>query len=211
MAWPFRSALLRGSMGMHLSITVMGINVGGFAAWLAAPMNDPMLGIPIAVWVAVAAGGGTALYLSYRSVPSEVVGAGLYIVASLLLAKPFTVYVTSLRATGVERTRLLLDAAHGLIGSTVIALALVCIGWLLLRRGKRLARRRRKEQLSHPGPDCEQRSSGPDNLRHVGGGNDRGVRGRNDRSDAGGANRSGGCRNPRGVPGRTPVPKGTRR
>lgn len=209
--WPFRSALIRGSLGMHLSITAMGINVGGFAAWLAAPMKDAILGIPIAVWIAVAAGGGTALYLSYKSVPSEVLGGGLYLVASLLLAKPFTVYVASLRTTGVERTQLLIEAAHGLLAASVIAVALVCIGWVLVRRGRRTVRRSRKEQLFDPGFGREHRPGGPDHSRNVGGGTHRGVGGRDDRSDSGGVNRSGGDQKPRGVPGRTPVAKGFRK
>lgn len=146
-AWPFESALLRGSLGMHLAITLMGVNVGGFAAWLAAPLGGTVLGLPVAVWVAVATGGGATVYLSYKRVPSEVVGGGLYLLASLLLVKPFTVYVTSLRTTGIEQASLLLDAAHSMVAAGILVPTLLLVGWMLTRRAERVARKRRKEQL----------------------------------------------------------------
>lgn len=123
---------------MALTAGVMGLIIGGLAAW--ATLN---LGIASIAFIIAAA--GSAYYLYQKQIPSEAIGSGLWISALVMLVLPIAFYLPAIVGTdGAESA----EAAGTFIGSIaglliwgfvflILAIVVGAIGYFFKRRASK--------------------------------------------------------------------------
>lgn len=126
------------SWKMALTGGVMGLIIGGFAAW--ATLN---LGIAIIVFAVGLLGG--EYYLYRKRIPSEAIGSGLYITALVMILTPIMFYIPTILSSSEETSA---EAAGTFIGSIaglfiwgfvflILAVVTAAIGYFFKRRAKK--------------------------------------------------------------------------
>lgn len=129
-----------GGISWRMAVTggIMGLIVGGFAAW--ATLN---LGVAAIAFAIGFLGGG--YYLYRKRIPSEAIGSGLYITALVMLLTPILFYIptilSSSEGTDAEAAGTFIGSIAGLFiwGFVFIVLAIVtgAIGYFFKRRARR--------------------------------------------------------------------------
>jgi hypothetical protein len=140
----------------YAASALTGLLLGGLALWVLATLDVNLFGYHAALLAFPTVLLGTAGYFSSKRVPSEVFGGGLRVTALLVLAKPVTAGLPSLEravaASGIESYDAILRAlTHLFLGELVagvVATMAVVVGRSLSRRGRRLARRHRRDRLT---------------------------------------------------------------
>lgn len=128
------------SWGIFVTALVMGVIIGGFAAWATANLGVA----PVAFVVGLI--GGT-WFLNKKRLPSEAIGSGLYITALVMILTPILFYLPTIIGEGEAETA---EGAGTFIGSVLglviwgfvfllVAIVTAAIGYFFKRRaGKKL-------------------------------------------------------------------------
>lgn len=143
------SALLSpASARLYVTIALAAFVNGLLASLLANVVNQTFFGLAAEMWAFLVVWAVTTVYFSYKRAPSGVLGAGLYLLAVLVLLLPVTTYgslvVAGLRTSDTLDAKLLLEGMRGLVTWGVVAafvsiVAMRLSRWLT-RRGKRFHR-----------------------------------------------------------------------
>ena len=128
------------SWGVFVTAVVLGLVIGGFAAWATANLG-------VSGWAFLIGFVGGAWYLNKKRLPSEAAGSGLYITALLMILTPILFYVPNIvgmeEVQTAEEAGMAIGSVLGLViwGFVFFLLAIVTggIGYAFKRRaGKKL-------------------------------------------------------------------------
>lgn len=126
------------SWGLAITAVVLGLLIGGVAAWATATLGVSGIAFLVAFVAA-------AYYLYQKPLPSAAVSAGLYVLALELILTPVLFYLPlvlrSSEAEGAEGAGAFIGSLAGLViwGFVFILIAIVvaAIGWFAGKRAKR--------------------------------------------------------------------------
>jgi len=128
------------SWGVFLTAVIMGVIIGGFAAWATANLG-------VAPWAFLVGLIGGTWFLNKKRLPSEAAGSGLYITALVMILTPILFYVPDIvgveEAQTAEEAGMAIGSVLGLViwGFVFFLLAIVTggVGYAFKRRaGKKL-------------------------------------------------------------------------
>lgn len=124
------------SWKMGITATVLGLIIGGFAAWATAN-----LGISTIAFV-IAFSAGT-YYLYKKPIPSAAIGSGLYITSLVAVLTPITFYLPTVlgdQPEGLEGAGTFIGGLLGLVIwgfiFVIIAVVIAAIGYFFNKRAK---------------------------------------------------------------------------
>lgn len=140
---PVESAESSGfSVKMAITAGVLGLLIGGFAAWGTANMGG-VAGVAFLVGLV-----GGSYYLYQKPIPSKAIGSGLYIIALEMLLLPIAFYIPMMVGADTDTARGAGEAIGSTIGIVVwgivffiLAIVTAAIGYFANKRAaKKLSR-----------------------------------------------------------------------